>query len=405
MLAISLLGVLNAGRGPSRRPVPAPVGARALFLLLRQALVELALDLLRGGGRGLAVQDGGQVRLDRVGVVLDGGPLGDQRRGAADGGGGSGGLGGRVALEVALQRLLVGDDAVLLGELALELVGEGELQELLGEFLLLAARGDGEVGAAEEDALGLVGGGAGDGEVADLLLDGRVGLDGDAGLPAHADEGADVALGEDLALLRGGLVLVLGGLGQGLELLVGLGGRGDLRVVEVGDVLVAVLLDQLRALADDQADEVVPVLAGEVDRLGVGLLTDRLERGVELVAGLGGVLEAGVGPDLLVVEDDAVGEVPGGGVLLALEDGGLVEGLGPVGADLLLEVREVGEAAGLGVGGGLGVADLEDVRGVLLGQGGGQLLLDAVPLLDLELDLRLGLLLELGGEVLLPLVR
>src|SRR5690606_13204618 len=125
----------------------------------------------------------------------------------------------------------------------------------------------------------------------------------------------------------------------------------------------------------------------------------------ELVAGLGGVLETGVRPDLLVVEDDAVGEVPGRRVLLALVDGRLVERLGPLAADLGLEVTEVGEATGLGVGRGLRVADLEDVRRVLLGQGGGQLLLDAVPLLDLELDLRLGLLLELGGEVLLPLVR
>src|SRR5690606_2207831 len=103
--------------------------------------------------------------------------------------------------------------------------------------------------------------------------------------------------------------------------------------------------------------------------------------------------------------DDAVGEVPGRRVLLALVDGRLVERLGPLAADLGLEVTEVGEATGLGVGRGLGVADLEDVRRVLLGQRGGQLLLDAVPLLDLELDLRLGLLLELGGQVLLPLVR
>src|SRR5690606_39861793 len=108
--------------------------------------------------------------------------------------------------------------------------------------------------------------------------------------------------------------------------------------------------------------------------------------------GRGGRLEAGGRPGLLVVDDDAVGEAPGRRVLLALVDGRLVERLGPLAADLGLEVTEVGEATGLGVGRGLRVADLEDVRRVLLGQGGGQLLLDAVPLLDLELDLRLGLL-------------
>ncbi|CAM5383288.1 hypothetical protein STENM36S_02644 [Streptomyces tendae] len=148
----------------------------------------------------------------------------------------------------------------------------------------------------------------------------------------------------------------------------------------------------------------VPVLAGQVDRLGVGLVADRLEVVVELVAGLGQFLDARVRPDLLVVDDDAVDHEPWGRVLLAVEHGGLVEGLGPVGADLALEVAQVREAAGLGVGGGLGVADLEDVGRVLLGEGGGQLLLDAVPLLDLELDLGLGLRLELLGEVRLPVV-
>ncbi|EGJ74803.1 putative sugar transporter sugar binding protein [Streptomyces sp. Tu6071] len=397
------------GRGPGRGapsvrcPPPGPRPGCCL-LLLREALVELGLDLLGRVRRGLPLEDGRHVGPDRVRGVLDRGPRGDERRGATTGGGGRGGLRGRVAVEVALQGGLVGDDPAFLGELALELVGERELQELLGEGLLLAALGDGEVRAAEEDALGLVGGGAGDREVTDLLLDRRVRLDGDAGLPAHADEGAGLALGEDLALLRGRLVLVLGGLGERLELLVGLHGGGDLRVGQVGDVLVAVLLDQLGALADGEADEVVPVLARQVDRLGLGLLADLLEILVELVPRLRGVGDPRVLPDLLVVEDDAVGDVPRGGVLLAVHDRRLVDRLGPVGADRGLEVTEVRQAAALGVRGGLGVADLEDVRRVRLREGGGQLLLDAVPLLDLELDLGLGLLLEGRGEVLLPLV-
>ncbi|GAA3045721.1 hypothetical protein GCM10020000_26840 [Streptomyces olivoverticillatus] len=92
----------------------------------------------------------------------------------------------------------------------------------------------------------------------------------------------------------------------------------------------------------------------------------------------------------------------GGGVLLALEDGRLVEGVGPVPADLLLQVVELGEAAGLGVGGGLGVADLDDVRRAGLREGGGELLLDAVPFLGLDVQLGTGLLFELRLDRLGP---
>src|SRR4051794_31056910 len=45
MLALSLLDVLNAGAGPPWGRPRAPVRALARLLLLRQALVELALDL------------------------------------------------------------------------------------------------------------------------------------------------------------------------------------------------------------------------------------------------------------------------------------------------------------------------------------------------------------------------
>ena len=245
---------------------------------------------------------------------------------------------------------------------------------------------------------------AGDREVADLVLERGVLGDGAGRFPAEADEGADVALGEDVGLLRGGLVLVLGRGAVGVELLVQGDGGGGLRAVEVGGVLAAVLLDQVGARVQQEPVEGVPVLARQVEGVLGALGLDGGEVGEQLGLGLGYGLDARAGPDLLVVDHDAAGEVPRRGELLAVVDRGGVHRRCPVrAAERGLVTGEVHQAAGGRVVGGLGVADLEDVGRRALGKGGGQLLLDTVPLLDLDIHLGAGvLLLEGRGDVLRP---
>lgn len=174
---------------------------------------------------------------------------------------------------------------------------------------------------------------------------------------------------------------------------------------KVGDVLVAVLLYQLGTGADGEAVEEVPVLAGHVDGLGVGLLVDGVERLEELGTGLRQLLDAGFVPDILVVKDDAADREPRGRGLLAVEDGGRVDVLRPVGADLLLEVGQVGQALGLRVGRRLSVAELDDVQRIRLRECRGYLLLNSVPLLNFKLQLGSGLLFEGGRYVFGPPIR
>ena len=117
------------------------------------------------------------------------------------------------------------------------------------------------------------------------------------------------------------------------------------------------------ALVPDEAGEGVPVLTGEVDALDAAVV-ELLGVFEPLGAGSGRAVDPGVGEEVLVVDDDAVGRVPGNAVLRAVDAAGIGETGQPV---LVAEVPyrfegEVVQGVALGVLGDLGVAHLDDVR-------------------------------------------
>src|SRR5262249_52823853 len=159
--------------------------------------------------------------------------------------------------------------------------------------------------------------------------------------------------------------------------------RLGLRGVQRALPRAVVALDrEVAALVPDEAGQRVPGLPGEVDAVvptGVEL------RGVgdPLVAGLRRGGEARLGEQVLVVDHHAVRRIPRNAELLAVDLPRVRQAGDPVGAlevgDLAAQVLHTPAGRVLG---DLGVADLHHVRGVLAGQGAGDLLPDAVPLLD-----------------------
>ncbi len=225
--------------------------------------------------------------------------------------------------------------------------------------------------------------------------------------PGHRDDLRDVARDEHPALGRVFLVGVARAPAERLEALVerhaaqGLGGVQGAAPVAGG---LLGLLGEVAALVPDESGQRVPVLAREVDALvspGVELLRVR----DPLLAGARRPGDAGLREEVLVVDDDAVGGVPGDAVLGAVVAARLSEARQPVvHAEVACRLQgQVVQAALVDVLGDLGVAHLDDVGPVtvpllerLLDLGA-----DAGPLLDADVQLDvLVLLLEVLGEAL-----
>ena len=160
-------------------------------------------------------------------------------------------------------------------------------------------------------------------------------------------------------------------------------------------------VDQVAALAVDERQQEVPAGVDEQAVLA-GLLLDRLRGGLHLGPGLRGRGDAGVGEDLLVVEQgQRVGDL-GHAVGLAVElvrRHGRGEEVGLVGQQLgAVEAVEVAERGELRHPGDLGA---EDVRRAGLGLGGGlELVLGLAEGHRLVIDLDLGIgLVELRDQL------
>ena len=199
---------------------------------------------------------------------------------------------------------------------------------------------------------------------------------------------------------------VLGQVQVGVELDARLGLRG----VQRGGPLAAALGGHLAARAPDEADDRVGVVAGRAEAEGAGvLLLQRLGVGDQLGPGGRRRGDPGLGELVLAVPDAADAAEPRHRVGLPVDDVvGHVAGddPGPVGPGLHLGA-DVGQRALRGDSGGVGVAQLGDVRAALAaGQGVGPVG-DPVPPGDPVHDhLGLGvlrvLLVELGDDPVHP---
>ncbi|BFO19036.1 hypothetical protein SHKM778_54240 [Streptomyces sp. KM77-8] len=304
---------------------------------------------------------------------------------------------------------LVGDVVHGAGQLGVPLgTGQGG-DDLDGALPGVGLGGDDEVGAAGEDGARLVGGPAGHGKVAQLALQVRVLLEDGARQPRYGDDLRDLAVGEHACLRRVFLVGVGRSVAERLEPAVEVHSAQGRRAVERPAPDAVVFLGEFTALVPDEAREGVPVLAREVDALvavGVELFGD----GDPLLAGLRRGGDAGLAEEVLAVDDDPVGRVPGDAVLL----GAPLAGFGEAGQPVLAAPvphglqGEVEQFVALRVRGDLGVADLDDVGAVRLArsQGALHLLADAGPLLDADVEVEAGVLaLELLGEAVQVLLR
>ncbi len=170
--------------------------------------------------------------------------------------------------------------------------------------------------------------------------------------------------------------------------------------------LALVVLGDPAVVRGDVGHGGVPVAAGQVEG-GEGLVVavlvgDLVQRLLQLVLGLRKLLGARALVEHLLVEDrHARPGVVGDAVELALEGAGVLQALDPgVGVVVLLRI-DLGEGPVEDVGHGLGVAELDHVGELVAAQRGVELLGLVAPLLVLDLDLDLGvLLLELGVDVL-----
>jgi hypothetical protein len=162
---------------------------------------------------------------------------------------------------------------------------------------------------------------------------------------------------------------------------------------------------EVAAVGEDPGDAVAPVLAadeeaGEVLDVARVVLRDLRDGRVELVERrrLG---DAGFLPHVLAHEHVPRAEVVGQRVLLAVDRPGVDEGLEQlVATEGVVLVGDVEEGADVGERGALGVAQLDDVRGVRgIRQGGRQLGDEVTPRLLLDLQGRAGVGLERVREV------
>src|SRR5829696_4932226 len=339
--------------------------------LLRLGVDHLG-DLLPSGhrGRGLGVLELGVEHL--------------QQRVGGEGAALPGGLDGR--------QVLGGVVPALLG------LGPGQpLDELPGAVAVLGILEHGKVAAANERGAGLVL--RHDGQ-AELVVGDALVLD-QADVPRAREERPQLALGELRLDLTG---LERGRLGELLvvERLLELQRLCPLRGVEGVLGWVGGVVDHVAAGLPDERGQGLPgATAGRLEVgavLGPALVLQGLDEGLELLPG-GRGLHAGLGGQVLaVVQDPGVG-VPGDPVRGALHchrvPGALEEGvrLGQVGRDRV-------EAAAAGELAHPGGAEQADVGGLAAGDGGGNLVMGAVPGHGRHLDggVRV-LLLEGGGQL------
>ncbi|GAA3111297.1 hypothetical protein GCM10017687_24890 [Streptomyces echinatus] len=257
-----------------------------------------------------------------------------------------------------------------------------------GELVVGVLRDD-QVGAAGEDGAGPPGRAAGHREEPEFVLQARVPLEDRPGESGYGDDLCDLAVGEHPSLGRVFLVGVDGPPAQRLEAPVEVHAAQRGGGVQGAPPLVVLLLGEVTALVPDEAGERVPVLPGEVDAL-VAVGVELLGVGEPFLAGPGRAGDAGLLEQVLAVDDDPAGRVPGDAVLLVA----VLAGLGEAGQPRVLAPvphglqREVHEPAALGVQRNLGVADLDDVRGVagVRRESGADLLHDAGPLLDADVE-------------------
>ncbi|EGJ73269.1 putative sugar transporter sugar binding protein [Streptomyces sp. Tu6071] len=391
----------RAGPGPWGRAGRHPPSARPVDVeRLRDRLRRLPGRLLLVTAR----QDLRHVGLDRV-VRLDPRPAGRIGRGVARLGalGHRGGAG--LVGDGAREGRLVGDVVHRLGEVLLPALPGEFGDDLEGGAVVVGAARDDEVGAAGEDGARLGRGLARDREEAQFALELRILLHDQRGRAGHRDDLADPALGEDLGLRRVLLVGRLRALAEGLELGVEVHPGERVGAVDAALPAGARVLGEVAALVPDEAREGVPVLSREVDAL-VAAPVEQVGVVQPLGAVARGLGDAGLVEELLVVDDDAVGRVPRHAVLRAVEAARLGEAGEPV---VHTEVahrlqRQVVQPALVDVPRHLGVADLDDVGhlDVLAAlERLADLLDDAVPRLDLDVDLEVVvLLLEVLGEAL-----
>ena len=276
------------------------------------------------------------------------------------------------------------------------------LEELERQALVLALRRDAQVRAAEERR-GDPAVAARQGERAEhgVVLAGAAVLAGDlAHLPARAHQHADLAVAE--------VEEVLGIVGVGRRLVGVLhdvlhgGQAGDRLVVsQLADPLAVLVDGDVAAGVPDERQHGLPVAAREVDAREVG---DVGVVGLQRLAGLDELaerrrdLQARLLEQVLAVHDDAGAAVVRHAVELAVVGAGLDQAVDQVvAAQVVLELGQVDHGAGRLVRLGLRVAHLEDVGAVLGRQHGVEPVDEPVPLLPLDLDRDVRVLLrELG---------